>query len=66
MMNRRFAGVKLSPETMESLTNNPQGEALIHLNRLLLDDAYPGELYSAGAAPLAEKLKCRRPSGFGT
>jgi subfamily B ATP-binding cassette protein MsbA len=53
---QRFAGVKLSPETRLLLEQNPQGEALIHLNRLLLDDAYPGALLSGTAAPLAARL----------
>ncbi len=53
----RFADVKLSPESAGAITNNPQGEELIHLNRLALDDAYPGQLYSMGASPFAEKLR---------
>jgi len=42
--------VKLSAETRLLLAENSQGEALIHLNRLLLDDAYPRELFSSGAS----------------
>jgi ATP-binding cassette, subfamily B, bacterial MsbA len=53
---QRFAGVRLSPETKLLLEQNPQGEALIHLNRLLLDDAYPHELFSSTASPLAAQL----------
>ena len=37
----RFAGVTLRPETQQLLASNPSGAALPHLNRLLLDDAYP-------------------------
>ena len=43
----RFAGVKLSAETLElKLQNsqNPQGTDLIRLNRLLLEDAYTLEI----------------------
>ena len=54
---QRFAGVKLSEDTRVVLAENPEGEKLIRLNRLLLDDAYPRELYSRGAAPLAGKLQ---------
>jgi subfamily B ATP-binding cassette protein MsbA len=53
---QRFAGVKLSAETQLLLADNPQGEATIHLNRLLLNDAYPHELYSSTASPLAAQL----------
>jgi subfamily B ATP-binding cassette protein MsbA len=54
---QRFAGVKLSEDTKLLLAENPEGERLIRLNRLLLDDAYPHELYSISAAPLAGKLQ---------
>jgi subfamily B ATP-binding cassette protein MsbA len=54
--SQRFAGVRLSVETQAALKSNPQGEALIRLNRLLLEDAYHGEVLSVGAAPLAAKL----------
>ena len=53
---QRFGGVKLSGETRLLLAKSPQGEALIHLNRLLLDDAYPRELFSSGASPLMAKM----------
>jgi WD40 repeat protein len=36
----RFREVKLSPETLALKAENPQGEELIRLNRLLLEDAY--------------------------
>ena len=42
----RFAGVTLSPPTQGVLAQNAQGPQLIKLNRMLLDDAYPGELAS--------------------
>jgi hypothetical protein len=41
---QRFAGVDLRPRTQVLLALNPNGDALIRLNRLLLEDAYPGEL----------------------
>jgi hypothetical protein len=40
----RFAGVALSPETLELRSQNPKGKDLIRLNRLLLEDAYPLEI----------------------
>jgi peroxiredoxin len=40
----RFKGVSLRPETTELLKQSPKGPTLAHLNRLLLEDAYPSEL----------------------
>ena len=40
----RFAGVTLSPQTSTLLGSSPTGDALILLNRLLLQDAYPTDL----------------------
>ena len=40
----RFAGVPLSPETLQLLAQNPQGDDLVRLNRLLLEDGYPLEI----------------------
>jgi H+/Cl- antiporter ClcA/CBS domain-containing protein len=40
----RFAAVKLSPETLKLLSEDPQGADVVHLNRMLLLDAYPYEL----------------------
>ena len=39
-IEQRFADVKLRPETQELLQQNPQGNDLTRLNRLLLDDTY--------------------------
>ena len=39
---QRFSGVKLEDTTKELLSKNPQGEAIVHLNRSLLEDAYAG------------------------
>ncbi|MEN9576801.1 MAG: hypothetical protein RL514_4656 [Verrucomicrobiota bacterium] len=43
---RRFAGVRLRPETSRLLTENPDDTALPHLNRRLLEAAFPAELPS--------------------
>ena len=45
---QRFAGVTLRPETQALLATNPTGDALAHLNRLLLDDAFPKEISRGG------------------
>ena len=42
----RFGTVRLGQETQQLLCRNPHGEDLVRLNRLLLEDAYPGEIMS--------------------
>jgi nitrate/nitrite transporter NarK len=44
----RFSGLALHLETQRLLAQNPSGEKLIHLNRLLLDDSYPQEISRDG------------------
>ena len=44
----RFAGVTLRPETQNLLSQNPAGTNTAHLNRLLLDDAYPRAISRGG------------------
>jgi hypothetical protein len=51
--HERFQGIRLRPETTNLLKQTPTGDKLAHLNRLLLEDAFPGEL----AAPT-------RPSSY--
>jgi hypothetical protein len=41
---RCFEHVEISPEALELMTENPKGEDLVRLNRLLLEDAFPQEL----------------------
>ena len=41
---QRFAKVELRSETRQLLEQDPHGGDLIHLNRLLLEDAYPNEI----------------------
>lgn len=41
---QRFARVKLREEVHKLILQNPQGEALIRLNRLLLEEAFPDEI----------------------
>ncbi len=40
----RFANVKLSEFTQQFMAQQPQGDKLIRLNRLLMEDAYPTEV----------------------
>jgi hypothetical protein len=40
----RFGSVVLRPETAQLLKQNPRGQQLARLNKLLLEDAYPAEL----------------------
>jgi ABC-type transport system involved in multi-copper enzyme maturation permease subunit len=48
----RFAGVNLSEKTRAIIVKNPTGRERAHLNRLLLQEAYPNEI-----APLQTPLK---------
>jgi CHASE2 domain-containing sensor protein len=48
---QRFAGIALDKETQDLLAKNPEGQALHHLNRLLLADAYRHELSRAPRLP---------------
>jgi len=43
----RFQNVQLRPETKELLAKNPQGQQLVLLNKLLIEDAYPDDLASS-------------------
>ncbi|MSU26306.1 MAG: hypothetical protein EXS27_00105 [Pedosphaera sp.] len=45
----RFAGIRLRTETRRLLRENREGDALIKLNRLLLEDAYPQEIAAASS-----------------
>jgi hypothetical protein len=38
----RFSRTKLGVDTEQFLALKPRGDALVHLNRMLLEDAYPG------------------------
>jgi len=53
-----FANIKLSERTLEFLAQNPEsGDSLIHLDRLLLTDAYPYELTETIEKQNANKAK---------
>jgi len=40
----RFQNVQLRPETQQLLQQTPRGRDLVHLNRMLLEDAFPSEI----------------------
>ncbi|MEI7957580.1 MAG: SLBB domain-containing protein [Verrucomicrobiota bacterium] len=46
-----FDKVEISPEALALLTLNPQGDELVHLNRLLMEDACPQEIKKAPYNP---------------
>jgi len=48
----RFAGVALSQVTQQLLDRRPEGSDLALLNRLLLEDAYPGAIRRHAPAPI--------------
>ena len=55
---QRFADIELSEQTQALIAENPQsGEALVHLNRCLLSDAYPYELASLSEEKTAKDAK---------
>ena len=57
---QRFAGVGLRPETQDLISQNPQGNGLRRLNRLLLEDAYPLDLLrnrSSRSVPLFASIE---------
>lgn len=41
---QRFEHTELSPEVLSLMTKNPQGDELVRLNRMLLEDACPQEI----------------------
>ena len=47
-----FEKVEISPESLALLTLNPQGEELVRLNRLLLEDTCPQEIKKSPYNPL--------------
>lgn len=57
----RFAGVALRAKTQQLLGEKPDGEELVQLNRLLLEDAFPKELSRSRLEELSRKLLDYRP-----
>ena len=61
----RFQGVELRPETQALLNRNPQGRVLVHLNKLLVQDAFPSELAQNPSAGWAVKDGAIASTGAG-
>jgi thioredoxin-like negative regulator of GroEL len=40
----RFAGVNLTPRTQRFIKENPRSHTLVRLNRILLEEAFPGQI----------------------
>jgi hypothetical protein len=61
----RFAGVTLRPETEQLLRQNPTGQPLARLNKLLLEDAYPSELAKSASTGWTVKDGVMASTGVG-
>jgi hypothetical protein len=61
----RFSKVVLRPETEELLKQNPQGQQLARLNKLLLEDAYPAELAKSALTGWVVKDDAMASTGAG-
>jgi hypothetical protein len=61
----RFGNVVLRPETEQLLKQNPSGQQLARLNKLLLEDAYPGELARSSSTGWAMKDGAMASTGSG-
>ena len=56
---RRFDGIPLSTETAALLTRLPSGADLLRLNRMLLEDAFPGALVPHLGRVLVDSVRTR-------
>ena len=61
----RFSKVVLRPETAQLLQQNPRGQQLARLNKLLLEDAYPAELAKSSATGWIVKDGAMASTGAG-
>jgi Domain of Unknown Function (DUF1080) len=61
----RFTGIALRAETQTLLAQNPQGRDLVHLNKLLLQDAFPSALVKNPAAGWVAKDGAIASTGAG-
>ncbi|HEY1661865.1 MAG TPA: DUF1080 domain-containing protein [Verrucomicrobiae bacterium] len=62
---QRFHDVLLRPEIRELLSDDPHGPALMRLNRLLLEDAYPADLAKSPATAWTVKDDAIASTGAG-
>ena len=58
---QRFSGVTLRAKTQQLLGEKPEAKKLAHLNRLLLEDAYPQEISRSDLEELMRMLRDYRP-----
>lgn len=61
----RFHGVALRPETARLLHENPKGQKLARLNKLLIEDAYQAELANSATAGWTVKDGAMASTGAG-
>jgi hypothetical protein len=61
----RFSGVVLRPETAQLLKQNPRGQELARLNKLLLEDAYPKDLAKSSVTGWVAKDGAMASTGTG-
>jgi hypothetical protein len=61
----RFGNLVLRPETKQLLKQNPSGQQLARLNKLLLEDAYPGELAKSASSGWVVKDGAMASTGAG-
>ena len=61
----RFSSIALRPDTEQLLRQNPRGQQLARLNKLLLEDAYPGELAKSSATGWTVKDGAMASTGAG-
>jgi hypothetical protein len=61
----RFSKVTLRPETEQLLKQNPHGQQLARLNKLLLEDAYPAELAKSASTGWIVKDGAMASTGAG-
>jgi len=63
--NAKFRNVVLRPETEQLLKQNPRGQQLARLNKLLLEDAYPSELAKSSSTGWVVKDGAMASTGAG-
>jgi len=61
----RFSSIVLRPETEQLLKQNPGGQQLARLNKLLLEDAYPSELAKSSSTGWVVKDGAMASTGVG-
>jgi hypothetical protein len=61
----RFSKIILRPETGQLLKQNPSGQPMARLNKLLLEDAYPGELAKSSLTGWVVKNGAMASTGAG-